>query len=187
MSQSGNRPYLPQLQTLTGGQYRDTLVQKLTPVADKVRNLATRLGGRPYEVFLVRTRWSGGRRNAGTEEVLSAEALVPTPTVSTINALTQMLQSVGLDEAGTVVVSGISPSYTEDQLVGIGPQGQPVAVDENFYWEIVYPRPAPDAAVRRRYALQSAPDYRATRFGWTVTLIKAGEERDRVTGLPQGD
>lgn len=187
MTKASTRPYLPELDALSGNALANTLVQKLTPVADKVRNLKTRLGGRPYEAFLIHTRWSGGVRHKGTEEILSVTQILPGVQVSALTAQSQTLQSAGLDEVGTIIVSEISPSYTEDELLGIGPQGQPIPADQQFYWEITYPRPYPDAAVRRRYTVDSSPDYRATQFDWKVVLVKAGEERDRVTGLPQGD
>jgi hypothetical protein len=162
-------------------------VQKLTPVADKIRDLRTRLGGVPYRVFLVRTRWSGGHRGRGVEEVLTAQELLPTPKVMSLDGQTWVLHSVGLDEMGDVRVADISPAYTEDMLMGTGAQGEPIPKDQQFFWEIVYPRPLPDAPVRRRYTPKSTPDYKPTRFGWSITLVKAGEERDRLTGLPQGD
>jgi hypothetical protein len=172
---------------LTGDQYANTLVQKLTPVADRIRDLRTRLGGVPYQVSLVRTRWSGGRRNHGTEEVVSVTPILPTPKVQALDSMNQVLQSAGLDEVGTIRVTDISPAYTEDQLVGVGPQGEPIPSDENFYWEITFPRPLPQMAVQRRYTVSGVPNYNPTRFGWSVALMKAGEERDRVTGTPGSD
>lgn len=186
MTRATDRPYLPQMTQLDGDAYAKTLVQKLTPVADKVWNLATRLGGLPYRVFIVRTKWTGGKRNHGVEEVESVMPVLPTPEVGALTAQSQVLQAVGLDEVGSVMVTSISSSYTEDELVGLGPQGQPISDDRNFYWEIEFMRPLPDAPVRRRYVVKSSPFLDATAFGWAITLEKAGEERDRLTGQPAG-
>jgi hypothetical protein len=176
-----------QFTVLDGNSLQNTLVRKLTHVADKVRDLGTKLGGYEYQVSLVRTRWSGGKRGNGTESVVSATPLLPTPKLISLDGQILTLQAVGLDEVGTVIVRQISPAYTEDELRGLGPQGEPIPPDQNFYYEIVLPRPLPEAAVRRRYQLRGTPDYQPTRFGWSVTLLKAGEERDRVTQLPEGD
>lgn len=176
----------PPFTVKSGAEYAQTLIQKLTPVADKMRDLKTRLGARPYQVALITVRWSGGRRGVGTPEVAAMRPILPTPRVASLDSMTLLLQSVGLDESGTIRVSEISPSYTEDELRGVGPQGQSVPSDTEFFWEITYPRPAPAFAVKRRYQLRSAPMYNSTAFHWVVVLNKATEERDRIAGIPGG-
>jgi hypothetical protein len=172
---------------LSGDAMQQTLVRKLTPVADKIRDLGTKLGGYEYQVALVRTRWSGGKRNVGTEIVIDVRPILPTPKLISLDNQILTLQNVGLDEVGTIIVRQISPAYTEDELRGLGPQGEPIPTDQNFYYEIVLPRPLPEKPVRRRYQLRGTPDYQPTRFGWSVTLLKAGEERSRLDGSPDGD
>ncbi len=172
---------------LSGNALAATLIPKLTTVRDKVWDLRTRLGAQPYTVSIVVTGWSGGRRNSGVEEVVSCVDITPTPTVEAMGSQTRTLHPVGLDEVGTVRVSGISPAYTEDELVGVGPLGQPIPADQNFYWEITFRQPTGQNPVRRRYEVRGTPEYNPTRFQWTVLLVKADENRDRNDATPDGD
>jgi hypothetical protein len=169
---------------LSPEQYRTTLVQKLTCVADNLRDLNTKFGARPYVVALVRTRWAGGERGVGAEEVLSVEPIEPTPLVAPLSRLSRGTQVVGVEEAGELRVSEISPRYTEDYLTGLGEDGSPVPLDQNFYWEITFPK-ANRADVRRRFRLASVPSYEPTKFQWTVDLEKVDEDRAR-NGDPEG-
>jgi hypothetical protein len=178
----GPRPPLIQL---NGDALAQTLIPSLTPVRDAIFDLRTRFGAQPYEVFLVRTQWSGGRRNSGTESVLSVTPLLPVPTVQALDTMIRTLQTIGIDEVGAVRVTDISPAYSEDELVGLGPQGQPISADQSFFWEIQYPRPLPDQSVRRRYVARSAPSYDPTNFRWSIVLDKASENRQR-SGVPGG-
>jgi hypothetical protein len=156
-----------------------SLIASLAPCIDQLRDVATQLGARPYQVLLVWTRWAGGERGVGVEEIIRTEALLPTPKIADVAGLSRALQPIGIDEVGSVTVTEISTRYTEDFLLGLGVGGTPIPEDQNFFWEVHYPRPD-GGGVRRRFTPKSAPSYSATRFQWSITLLRASEDRTRA-------
>jgi hypothetical protein len=155
-----------------------SLIASLTPCVDAIRDINTQIGARPYQVMLVWTRWSGGDRGVGVEEAIREELILPTPKLADMASLSRDLSSVGVDEVGSVRISEISARYTEDYLVGRCDDGSAIAEDQNFYWEIRFPR-ADGCGMRRRFVPKSAPSLEATKFQWTISLLKASEDRMR--------
>jgi len=152
----------------------NSLVQSLTPCVDKIRDLYTCLGARVYEVAIVKTRWSGGERGVGVEQVVSEELILPTPRISDLTSLSASTQAIGQEEFGSIEVSQISPRYTEDFLAGREEGGAELPSDMNVYWEIRIP-----GSERRRFVLNSPPNLSPLKFEWTVRLEKAFENRAR--------
>ncbi len=164
---------------LTGAQYQRTLVYSLTPCVDQIRDLYTCLGARAYQVSLIWTRWSGGERGVGVEELIRRELILPTPRVADLSSLRRDLQPIGIDEVGSLRVSEISPRFNEDFLVGRADDGTPIPDDQEFFWEIAFNRPPGTLGVRRRFTTKSAPSYDPLRFQWRIDLLKASEDRTR--------
>lgn len=156
-----------------------SLGSKLARVADKVRDLNTRLGFRQYSVRVVRTRWTGGRRSVGVEEVVSELDILPTPLVVDLGTLAEVVTPFGTNESGAVQVQEISHRYTEEMLLGVDPVGRQPGPDEQVYWEIQWIRPDGRPAERRRMQISAAPSYAATKFQWMLTLSQANENRNR--------
>lgn len=159
-----------------------SLVSSLTPVVDRLRDLKTRLGARQYEVRLVWTRWTGGRRGSGDEYIFREEQLLPTPRVADLTSVNKELTEVGLAEAGSLRVDEISPRYSERRLLGFTGE-EKLPDDVSFYWEVRTVH-RPDGDVRRRFFPMAAPSYSPTRFQWTVSLIRAHADR-APAGLPR--
>jgi hypothetical protein len=147
------------------------LVQGLNNCVDGARKIIDNMGLRPYEVFLIKTRWGDPNRGE-TEEVIASETkITPTPRVIGISAIGNQLYSVGMVEIGTVTVDQISLNYSEDILRGTG-----TAENENFFWEIRGKFPN---AERRRFTVSSMPERRYTpEWGWTIGLEKADSNRE---------
>lgn len=162
------------------GELSNPLVASLTPCVDAIRNLYTCLGARVYEVVVVKTRWSGGKRGVGVEQVISEDVILPTPQIGDLKALSSSTYAVGNAETGDLVVDQISPRYTEDFLSGREPNGKGLPPDVNIYWEIRIP-----GSERRRFTLSSAPSKTPLNFDWSVRLTKAFEDRAR-NGDPRG-
>lgn len=158
----------------------NTLVRSLVPCVDKIRDLYTCLGARAYTISLVYTRWTGGVRGRGAEEVIRNDPILPTPEVSDFTSISQDVISIGTEEIGEIRVGQISARYTEDELLGTG-----TSPDQNFYWEIQFLSPN-GATVRRRFVPSSAPNLEPLQFEWTITLTRAQEDRTRVLGEPRG-
>jgi hypothetical protein len=169
---AGNRPRftLPTAQLAASNPLR-----KLVNVVDKARDLAVRIGTRPYAVRIVRTRWSGGYRGGGVEVLESAVDILPVPRVASIDALTRKPDRIGIMDAGTIQISGISGAYTEDDLAlttaGGGSEDDAVST----WWEVEFIRPDGGASKRRRFSVAAAPSYDASALGWTVQLTLAYE------------
>lgn len=158
---------------------QNSLARKLIPVADGLRDLFTRFGGRPYRVRLIRTHWSGGRRERGVEVVTHQLEILPTPLVIDLGTLEEVVTPIGRTEWGQVQIQQISGRYTGDQLIGVDPQGNPPGVDDSVYYEIEGFRPDGQPGERRRMQIDTAPDYKPFKFQWTVTLDKAVSDRNR--------
>lgn len=169
---------------LQGAAIDRTLVRSLTPCVDAIRDIYTCLGARAYQVALIVTRWSGGERGEGVEELISHKLLLPTPQIEDLSGLDTQIVAIGQEEDGTVTVSQISPRFSEDELMGRELDGTPIPSDHSFYWEIHFPTASGDG-VRRRFTPAAAPTYNPTAFEWRVTLARQSEDRLR-NGDPRG-
>lgn len=164
--------------------FQRTLARRFIPLADSLRDLLTFFGLRAYQVRLVRTQWTGRRRGAGEEQVIEETLLEPTPKIGDLTSLTEVLQPGGIDEIGTLEVSQISGRYTEDQLRGLGPGGEDIPPDQQFYWEIEFFKTDGEGNVRRRFYVRGTPNYYPGRLQWVVRLERSHEDRDR-DGTPR--
>lgn len=169
---------------LNGRQMAQTLAAKFVPLGDSLRDLLSKFGLRRYLVHVVKTKWTGGRRGNGTENVVYDEMILPTPKVLDMQGVAEVLQQVGLDEVGSIKLSKISGRYTDEFLRGLDEEGNGPAADENLYYEIEFPRADGLPGDRRRFQLSGAPMYFAGRLYWEVNLTRAHEDRDR-RGVPR--
>lgn len=158
---------------------KETLAQKLISTVDNLRDLFTSFGLRPYKVRLVVLRWSGAKVGVGAAVVERAIDILPTPLVADLSTMTAIMNPVGLDEAGEIVVSQISGSFTEDQLRGMVPGQKKLELNQEAFYEIEYPQPDDGPTRRRRFTLRGAPFYAAGKFQWQVRLERAHGERAR--------
>jgi len=160
-------------------QANKTLARQLIPVADRIRDLFVRFGTRPYKVRVVRVRWSAGRRGVGAPVIEREMDILPTPLVQDLSTLTEIVQPVGLDEVGSVLLSEVSGRFTDEELRFLDKDGTPPGPDEEVFYEIEFPRPDGKPGDRRRFYIRSAPFYQATNFQWNLRLEKTHEDRDR--------
>lgn len=167
------------------GQVRQTLASKLVPVVDKIRQLNSRFGIRPYRVFMVHTQWTGGEPGVGDEMILSRIEILPTPRVRGMEGIDTNVLATGLTEEGTVEVDQISARLTEDDLLGRTPdlndpnQQRTIAGPVDFFWEIVEARGQRPNAVIRRFNPSALPGLSRDGFQWKITLVKQDYDRGR--------
>lgn len=188
----------------------------LIETADCLRQIATDFGLRPYRIFLVWTQWSADQdadgmlqfdelrlldreEGVGRQQLVREVELLPTPMITSLNAVRKELKVTGLTERGGIAVTEISMSYPEDILMGlIEPYrrlGDPdnLARGIDFWWEIRENRPEGyridgsagcdfPVEVRqpaRRYHVSGTPFRKADDFHWMVALTRADGERRR--------
>lgn len=171
------------IRPLTPAQAKASLCQRLTGVADNVRQIATILGARPYRVFLIWTRWSGEERGEGVETQVQSIEVLPTPRVQNLDAVTFSLYHAGTLPVGSIKVDRISGAvFTSDILKGDWvPVNHEDFIPEptEFMYEVVEDGRGDNPAVRSRFRLLSFPFRRATQVDWTVMLERVGEDRNR--------
>lgn len=176
---------MPSFTVLGPGQQLQSLAGSLQPCVDKIRDLNTVFGVRPYIVRLVWTVWSEGMRGDGVEEVAHEVMLLPTPSVNSIGNLDATTTAVGSEEFGMLKLSEVSGRFTEDYLEGKACEGYPIDASTNFYYEIEYPNQAGQfPGMRRRFELAGPPEYMPSKFQWEISLVRAGENRTR-DGTPE--
>lgn len=173
--------------TKTGGER--SLAHQLGKVADNIRqSVATRLGVRPYRVFLIHTRWTGEERGEGEEEVVVEREILPTPRVEDVSTVVDQPYEAGVRARGPVRIDRISVDlFNEDDLCGES-DGRRIEDNEGFYYEIVEDgrgakfTPSKAAPARRRYRFVSA-NRNADAAEWVVMVERMDEDRDR-DGFP---
>jgi hypothetical protein len=168
----------------TSLQLNKTLARRFIPLADKLRDLMTKFGLRPYKVRIMRVKWSSGQRGVGVPSIVQEIHILPTPLISDLTSLQEIVHPVGLDEMGSIQLSEVSGTFTEDDLMGRGSDGESIPSDDEVFFEIEFPRPDGKASTRRRFYMTSPPHYHAGRLQWIIRLERAHEDRDR-SGDPE--
>lgn len=163
----------------TSLQYSKTLARRFVPLADKLRDLMTKFGLRPYKVRIMRVKWSGGQRGVGAPTIVSEIHILPTPLISDLTSLQEIVHPTGLCEHGSIQLSEVSGTFTDDDLMGRDKDGAPPGADDEVFYEIEFPRPDGLASTRRRFYMTSPPHYHAGRLQWIIRLEKSHEDRDR--------
>ena len=101
------------------------LAQRLQPTVDRLRARMTRFGLRPYQVFMVWTRWSGIERGEGAERELARIEIVPRPKVDDLTRVSLSPFSAGILPVGSLSISEVSGMLTADNLRGYAVPGKP--------------------------------------------------------------
>lgn len=142
-------------------------------MVDRARSIATRLGARPFRVFLVWTISSGDKRGDGDEKILERHEIQPRPRCD-FASLTRNPTLVGVYAAGSVRVDEITPAYTLDELQGVKlPNGRPVPVDRgrvSFFYEVTEDGRGDDPPSRGRFRLNNVPAREAENVQWVIIL-----------------
>lgn len=172
-----------------------TLAQKLAPLADRMRQLNTRFGIRPYRVFMNWTLWNGEEAGQGHEELKRRVEILPTPLVKSLDALAFSAWHAGTLQVGSVKVSEVSVvQYSEDQLRGLDPRvipgldltGVNVTIPEpwDFFYEVVEDGRAGPIPDRPRFRLANTPFRQAEKMQWTFMLERTERQRTRKDKSP---
>ena len=172
---------MPKPKSLQDIEAKNTLVQRLAPLADRLRQFNTKFGLRPYRVFLVWTLYSGQERGEGTEKEVKKVELLPTPKIASLDSLTNAIAAAGTLPAGTLRVTEVSATYNFDTLSGyLFPLAKEKVPDPyDFFYEVVEDGRHGGREQRRKFRLSAAPALDAENLWWVLMLEREGEDRDR--------
>jgi hypothetical protein len=216
------------LRPLSDIEVERSLVEDSVRVADDLRQLHTDFGGRPYRVFLVWLGWSPDMNadgiiepneqfiepvsaasqtiGAGRPSLLAEIEILPTPRLSPLSSVRKDFDAVGLTERGSITVSQVTLSLSEDILMGLLPQyrdpsfPQQLVKGVSFFWEVRENRPIRHTnaqtlgsdyptdlpGLRRKFVPVGSPNRNPYDFEWTVDLERADGERGVFGELPTG-
>ena len=192
---------MPRPRPLTPHEARRTLANRLGPKADRLRQLATKFGARPYRVTLVWTKWTGSSRGEGDELVIREMEILPTPKVQTLDSVSFSIFHAGTIPVGSVRLTEVSLGITYDMLNGHAlPKQEEDPCDEvwqewckckeeqhadqipqpfDFFYEVCEDGRGDDPPVRQKYRLLNVPFREATKVYWSLMLEKIAEDRGR--------
>jgi hypothetical protein len=173
---------MPRVRPLPPSKVQRTVVGRLGRVADRVRQVATELGARPWRVFMVHTRATGEERGEGRTQEFRRVEILPTPRVRSLDNLTFNPYHAGVFPMGSLTVDEVSTSFTEDQLRGIDfPKEGEFEVPEryDFYYEVVQDGRQGGPVRPQRYRLLSQPFLDAENVQWVVRLERASGDGPR--------
>lgn len=161
-----------------------SLAESMGDLVDDVRQMYTDFGLRPYRLFSIVVRWSGGQRGRGEPTVVSEREFLPTPLIKWGGRGSGdhggAATPGGVEERGTVQVTELSPRYTEDEIRGLFhvQRGQLQPGEEGFLEMVMDGRDG--LAIRRRFVVKGTPWRDAEGFQWRSTLLAQDDRRDRV-------
>lgn len=155
-----------------------SLAEELQEVVDEARQLNTDFGIRPYQVFSIVARWSGGERGRGEPTVISEVEFLPTPKVKDYDNLSSELLAGGRTERGTVRLSEISARYTEDDIMALF-HVQPLPQEDEGWIEIRHDQRDGETK-RRRLVVKGIPFHEGSKFQWVCKLLSQDSDRTRA-------
>jgi len=167
---------------LPPGSAASTVLARIAPAIDRARQVATEIGARPYQVFLVWGTWGGRERGEGEFRERVRLQLLPNPLVETAS-FTRNPYSAGVLPVGSVRISQISTSYTQPVLTGnaLPPGTQDFDLQDKrneFFYELVQDDRSPtENPERARCRLLSGPVLMPTRVSWEMQLERSSEDR----------
>ena len=168
---------MPAPKPLSPQQAANSLAHRFAPRADRLRQLATRFGIRPYRCWLVWTKSSGAGVGAGRSTEVSRHEVLPTPKVRT--NLSRTLLSGGIVPMGSVELTEVSASLTYEHLVGrdLPARGEVSAPGPyEFHWELAEDGRDGSSPRPQRYRVFGEPMRDAGNVNWKLTLAPVSEE-----------
>jgi hypothetical protein len=173
---------MPRVKALSPFEAKRTLVNRFGPRVDRLRQIATNFGLRPYRIWLVWDRYTGGEAGVGDCIEAMRIELIPTPVVKSMDGTMLQLMNAGMVPEGSVRITKISPRYTYDQLRGLWyparhedalPEGTP------FFYEVVEDGRGDSTPVRHRFRLLGLPHRDAGKLQWSLTLERVSGDNAR--------
>ena len=176
------------IRPLRPGEAGRSLASRLAPVVDNLRQISTRMGVRPYRVFLTWSWWDGAETGEGYEHLRQRVELLPTPLIKeTIN---YEPWHGGVLAEGSITVSEVSVvAYTEDFLRGLDCRlipgldlmGANPTIPEpwDFFYEVVQDGRGGREPDRPRFRIRGCPFLKADTAEWLFVIERTSRQRTR--------
>lgn len=174
---------MPKVRALTGEQARRSLASRLSPIADKLRQIAVDKGLRPYRVALVWTKFGGEAEGEGTEREVKRVEILPTPKVVNLDSITFNQFHPGMFPIGSIRVERVSASFSDDLLRGLVVPSPEDLVPQpwTFSYEVFLDgRHEGQPPQRWRFRLLSQPFLQPGKEGWTLMLARVNADPNRA-------
>lgn len=153
-----------------------SFAESLGDIVDAGRQLLTDFGLRPYRMFSIVERWSGGEEGRGILSTVSQLEFLPTPRID-LTTIRTKLDAGGTNEDGFHTVREISPRYTEDDIRSLM-HVLPLPPGSIGYVEIRHDS-RDGRTERRRYVVRGVPWRDAENFQWVASLSSQEKPRPR--------
>lgn len=178
---------MPTVKPLTPQEAKGTLAARLGSRVDRLRQIATNLGIRPYNVFLTWVVYSGQERGEGVASIFKRIQILPNPKITNLDTLTYVPQALGSLALGSLRVEKISPvAFTEDLLSGILSGSEEIPSNMEFFYELQQDGRGDNPAYRHKFKLASVPFLQPGKEEYTVILERiGGSDLDRDGQLPE--
>jgi hypothetical protein len=189
---------MPKVRALSPEQAKRTLANRFGKRADRLRQIATNKGIRPYRVFLTWIKWDGPDRGEGTDTLVKRIEILPTPRVKSLDNLSFSLFHAGTIPVGSLRVDRISVHrFTEDILLGKAFPDNPLPFGESpiekhlpapweFFYEVVEDGRGDFPAKRKRFRPMNNPVREAGKVHWSIMLERTSEDRSRQDKTAMG-
>jgi len=181
---------MPKVQPLSAERAKHSLANRLGTRVDRLRQIATNLGIRPYRVFLVWEKYSGEERGVGDPIVVARHEILPTPKVSGIDSVARNPFGAGMLPVGSIRLDRVSTSMTRDELCGLmipGRHEDHIPEPYSFYYEVIEDGRGDPCPLRDKYRLAATPMRQAGRVSWVVVLERESEDNQRNGSSRYGD
>jgi len=173
---------VPRPRPLFPYEAKRALAQRLSPLANRIRQFATKFGIRSRRVFLVWTEYTGSERGEGTETEIARLEILPTPRVSELTAIQFQAFSAGTLPTGSVRVDLISALLAQETLMGELPPatkkiGGRIRESYDFFYEVVEDNRVSPEPERAKFRLLSNPTRQEGNVCWVIMLERESEDR----------
>lgn len=96
--------------------------------------------------------------------------ILPVPRVADMAAVQLQLQSIGIDEIGSVQSPRSAPGTTILSFQGLATPERSLAANEEFMWEIAWAKNDASTPIRRRFHAQLLPNYNPSMVQRSIRL-----------------
>lgn len=175
---------------LTSQQAKNSLANRLGSRVDRIRQIATDMGLRPYRVFLVWDKYTGDERGEGQDREVVRREILPTPRVTGLDGVAIAAFTGGMLQDGSVSLELVSVTYNLEELMGTAipnPEEEHIPQPYSFYYEIREDGRGEAQPLRSKFRLAAVPSRLPGKVQWNVRLERISVDNARNGSSQYGD